>query len=81
MILILQFDGVNVALDMVSSAVHGLRGADDIVASELRGFMLYISEVGRKMSIADWGGIACLNFSWHEACMIVNWHVNGIKII
>jgi len=83
-ILILQFDGADATVDMVSSAVHDFRGADDVVALELKGFMLFNSEDGRKMSIADCGGIACLNFSWHEACMIVNWnrqHVNGTKIL
>lgn len=72
MILILQLDGAYVALDVVSPQVDAFKGADDIAISELGLFVLLNVEGGRKISIADCDGIACLKFSWHEACIIVN---------
>jgi hypothetical protein len=70
-ILILQLDGKYVALDIVSE-IGFPSGGDDTEVSELMVVLVPDVIVGRKMSIVDCGGMACLNFSWHEACMMVN---------
>lgn len=59
-------------MDVGSTELDIPRGADDTDVSGLLAVLDVIELVGRKMSIAACWGIECLNFSWHDACMMVN---------
>lgn len=38
-----------------------------------------LGNAGRYTSMTGWGGIACLNDSWHDACIIVNYEFVDIS--